>query len=162
MVRLLFLSFFAIAASGVQAQTYKCIDAGGKTSYSQSPCPPGAKSAAINQTVPSAPIAAPVAAGDSAGKAAKAAGPKSTAELELEFRKRRQAQEDADKKEAQKLADAQGREENCRNSRHHLENLESGMRQARTNEKGERYLLDETQIEQEKVKARKVTEQWCK
>jgi len=162
MVRLLFLSVFAIAASGVQAQTYKCIDAAGKTSYSQSPCPPGAKSAPINQTVPSAPIAAPVVAGDSAGKAAKAAGPKSTAELELEFRKRRQAQEDVDKKEAQKLADVQAREENCRNSRHHLENLESGMRQARMNEKGERYLLDEAQIEQEKAKARKVTEQWCK
>lgn len=160
MVRLLFLSVFAIVAGGVQAQTYKCIAAGGKTSYSQSPCPPGAKSAAITQTVPSAPIAAPVAAGDPAGKAA--AGPKTAAELELEFRKRRQAKEDADKKESQKLADAQAREENCRNSRHHLENLESGMRQARMNEKGERYLLDEAQIDQEKAKARKVTEQWCK
>lgn len=170
MFRTLVLSVFSVFATGAQAQVYKCIDASGKTTYLQSPCPSGAKSTAISRTVPPAPAQAEPAVGgaekggkaDKAGKAAKASGPKSAAELEQEFRQRQQEQEKAREKEAQKLAETKAREENCRNSRLQLVNLESGARQLRIDDKGERQVLDEAGVEQAKANARKLVDQWCK
>lgn len=168
MFRTLVLGVFSVLAAGAQAQVYKCIDAGGKTTYLQSPCPSGAKSAAIRRAVPPAPPQSEPASdigrpdkADKAGKAAKASGPKSAAELEQEFRKRKQEQEKSREKEAQKLAETKARDENCRNSRLQIINLESGARQLRIDEKGERQFLDEASIAQEKAKARKLAEQWC-
>ena len=169
MFRTLVLGVFSVLAAGAQAQVYKCIGAGGKTTYLQSPCPSSAKSAAIRRTVPPAPPQSEPAASigrpdkaDKAGKAAKASGPKSAAELEQEFRKRKQELEKSREKEAQKLAETKSRDENCRNSRLQIINLESGARQFRIDEKGERQFLDEAGIEQERAKARKLAEEWCK
>ena len=168
MVRTLLLGYFSVFAAGAHAQVYKCIDASGKTTYLQSPCPSDAKSAAMSRTVPPTPPQSEPAAGagsadkaDKAGKAAKASGPKSAAQLELEFRKRKQEQEKSREKEEQKLAETKLREDNCRTSRLQIINLESGVRQLRIDEKGERQILDEAGIEQEKAKARKAAEQWC-
>lgn len=167
MFRTLVLSIFSVFATGAQAQVYKCIDASGKTTYLQSPCPSGAKSTAISRSVPPAPAQVEPAVGNAeqaakAGKAAKASGSKSAAELELEFRKRKQEQEKSREKDEQKLAETKAREENCRNARLQIINLESGVRQLRVDEKGERQYLDEAGIEQEKAGARKLAEQWCK
>lgn len=165
MLRILVLSALSVFTAAAQAQVYKCIDASGKTAYLQSPCPTGAKSAAIAKTVPPAPPPPPPGKGDAgkAGKNGKAAtGPKSAAELEMEFRTRKQEQEKAQEQEAKKLAEAKVREENCRNSRLQLINLESGARQLRVDEKGERSYLNEVQIEQEKARARQLADQWCK
>jgi len=85
---------------------------------------------------------------------------KRRAEEEAE-RKRKQEQEKLQEKEAQKLANAKIREENCRSSRLQLMNLESGARQLRLDDKGERSYLNDTQIEQEKANARKAVELWC-
>lgn len=154
----LLLAFPALA----DAQVYKCVEpASGKTIYLQSPCPAGTRSEAVRRAVPSAPAAAP-AAGDAAGKAAKSSGPKTAAEMEQEFRKRRQEQEDARKKEEEKSSAASAKEENCNNARQQLASLESGTRQARVDSKGERYFLDDQQIEQEKARARKAVEASCK
>src|SRR3990172_472940 len=160
MLRLLVLSALSVYTAAAQAQVYKCIDASGKTTYLQSFCPSGAKSAAISRIVPPAPP--PPAAGEGGaeeegkagkdGKVAKASGPKSAAEVE---------QEKLQEKEAQKLANAKIREENCRSSRLQLMNLESGARQLRLDDKGERSYLNDTQIEQEKANARKAVELWC-
>ena len=169
MVRILVLSALSVFAAGAQAQVYKCIDASGKTTYLQSACPSGAKSTAIRQTVPPAPPPAEPAAGEGgaektekAGKAAKASGPKTAAELEQDFRKRRQEQEKAREKDEQKFAETKAREENCRNSRLQVINLDSGTPQLRFDEKGNRNVLDEGQVAQEKANARKLVEQWCK
>ena len=169
MLRILVLSVLSVLAAGAQAQVYKCVDASGKTTYEQSPCPAGAKSTAISRTVPPAPPPAAPAAGDGradkagkAGKSAKAEGPKTAAELEQDFRKRRQEQEKLQEKEEQKLAEAKMREENCRNARTQAINLESGVRLSRVDEKGDRNYLSESQVEQEKANSRKLVEQWCK
>jgi hypothetical protein len=166
MVRILVLSALSVVATGAQAQVYKCVDASGKTTYLQSPCPSGAKSTAISRTVPPAPPPSESAAGEAgaekAGKAAKASGPKTASELEQDFRKRKQEQEKAREKDEQKLAETKAREENCRNSRLQVVNLESGARQLRVDEKGNRNYLDEAQVEQEKANSRKLVEQWCK
>ncbi len=167
MVRASLLAALSVIAASAQAQVYKCIDPGGKTTYSQSPCPANSRSGAIARTVPAAPAGAPAAGESAAGKAAaakaaKASGPKTAADLEQDFRKRRKEQEEAQKKEAEKIADARVRDENCRNARQQVVTLESGVPQMRVDEQGGRNYLDQAQIEREKAFARKAVEQWCK
>lgn len=145
------------------AQVYKCIDANGKTIYSQAPCPANTKSSNISTK----PVAPPPAAASPDGKAdakaaAKSSGPKTAAELEQEFRKRRTEQDEAAKKSQDKLAEAKTREENCKASRNQLASLESGARQARIDEKGERAFLNDEQIAREVERARTAVQSWCK
>lgn len=45
-LRIVFIAFFAVA-NAAQAQINKCVDATGKTVYSQGPCPKGAKASAV-------------------------------------------------------------------------------------------------------------------
>ena len=167
MARISLLILLWLPAWAAHSQVYKCVDpATGKTAYLQSPCPTGARSAEVRSTVPAAsavPAPAP-GAGGAANKsaAAKSSGPKTAAELEQDFRKRRQEQEEAQKKDEEKAAAAKAKEVNCRNARQQLITLESGVRQSRVNEKGERYFLDESQSEQEKAQARKAADQFCK
>jgi hypothetical protein len=155
-----------IAAPAAHAQVYKCVDKAGKTVYSQSPCPSNTKSANVRQSVtPSSALPPPSSAAKTDGKAdskAAPAGPKTTAELEQDFRKRRAEQEEAAKKEQEKMADAKAREENCRNSRSTLASLESGVRQTRVNDKGERVTLEDAQLAQETDRTRKAVQEWCK
>lgn len=158
-VLMLLIGMTGTLSAPAMAQINKCVDTSGKTFYSQVPCPPNAKSSTIRSAAPPAnpsPAAAP------GSGVAKAAGPKSAAELELEFRKRRTEQADAEKKEQEKVAEAAQRDENCRSSRGALASIESGGRQSRVNEKGERFMLDDAQLAQERERARKAVDQWCK
>ena len=149
-----------VSSTPLLAQINKCVDASGKTFYSQSPCPPGVKSSTVKAAPPPANPPAPAAAGPAA--AAKSTGPKSAAEQEIEFRKRRTEQAEAAKKDQEKSNEASQREENCRNARGSLASLEAGGRQTRFNDKGERYILDEAQTARELERARQAVDQWCK
>ena len=144
------------------AQVFKCTDSSGKVSYSQSPCPRNTKSATVAPAPAPAAVAVEPGKGDPA-KAGKApAGPKTAAELEQEFRKRRAEAEKAEQEQQKKAAEAKEAEENCRAARAQLVSLESGQRQTRTNPNGERYFLDESQVENEKQRARRAIEISCK
>ena len=145
-----FLAALALASGAAHAQIYKCVAATGKTVYSQSPCPQGAKSTTLGRSAPA-----------SSGAAAAPAEQKSAAQLEQEFRKRRLEQEKAEKKSGEQAAQAKEKQENCRSARAQLASLDSGMRQMRVNEKGERYYLEGAQIEQEKSRARQAIETSC-
>ncbi len=57
-LRIVFIAFFAVA-NAAQAQINKCVDATGKTVYSQGPCPKGAKASAV---APAPTRAAPTSA----------------------------------------------------------------------------------------------------
>jgi hypothetical protein len=147
------LALFALFAAALpaHAQVYKCVD-GGRTVYSQTPCPANAQSTTITRNAPSAP-----APGD-----AKSAAPKSTAEQEQIFRKRQQEQQKAQKKEGDKVTETREKQEHCNSARSQLAQYEQGGRIARYDDKGERYLLDDSQIAQETAKARALVDQWCK
>jgi hypothetical protein len=139
---------FAAAAS---AQQYKWVDKDGKVRYGDVP-PPGVKATPLRAPPPRAAAAAPAAKKDAAGKALTP---------EQAFRKR---QEDAEKdREKQAKADqaAQEKRENCTRSQDALRTLESGQRISRTDSKGERYFLDDSQVAQEMAKARQNAQQWC-
>jgi hypothetical protein len=122
------------------------------------------KSGRISGNVPPAPAAAPAAASaDKAakGEAAKSAAPKTVAEQEQAFRKRQQDQAKAAKESGEKSAEAQRKQENCRNARERLAQNEIGGRIARINAQGERYYLDDAQIAQEASRARADVAQAC-
>ena len=79
----------ALAAPAAHAQVYKCVGAGGATVYSQSRCPSGAKSSVISQEP--RPAEAP------ASKTTKPTA-NSPAYQDMEYRKRQQDREAAEKK----------------------------------------------------------------
>ena len=146
-----------------QAQVNKCVDANGKTIYSQAPCPANTKSSSMRPSPAAAqtPVATDAKA-DSKGAAAKSAGPKTAAELERDFRKRRSEADAAGKKAEESLAEAKNRDENCKSAKGQLVNLESGARQVRLDESGERIFLNADQVARETERARQAVQAWCK
>jgi len=147
-------------AAAAHAQVYKCVDANGKTVYSQVPCPSGEKSKVLKKDAPAAPAAAPSTAAKDAKK--DKSGPLSPAEADMEFRKRQQEKAKADKEAADKSAQASQQQENCQNARSSLAQYEQGGRISKVDEKGERYYLDDNQIAQEREKMRALVSQFCK
>jgi hypothetical protein len=166
MIRIAVFVFAFLSLATANAQVYKCIDAAGKIIYSQNPCPANTKSGTVTRRVdrPSAaPAATAAGSADTAAKgdAAKKTGPKTTADLEQDLRKRQQDQAKAAKESSEKSAEAQRKQENCRSARERLAQLEIGGRMTRVNPQGERYYLEDAQIEQEKTGARADVAQAC-
>jgi len=138
------------------AQLYKWVDADGKVRYSDTP-PTGAKAKTLKGTQSSPPTAAVAPASKDAKK-----GPMTPAEQEQDYRKRQEdAKKAGDKAEQERQAKAENKE-NCDRSREYLGTLQSGQRIGRTDAKGEKYYLDESQVAQEIAKAQQSVQQSCK
>lgn len=160
MIRFVLFAFTLLTAAAAQAQVYKCLDANGGTVYRQDPCPPSMTRETMQKGgIPAAPVAAPA---DSAakGNAAKG-GPKTPAEQEQAFRKRQQDAAKAAKEADQKSAQTQAKEANCTSARQRLAQLEIGGRISQIDDKGERYYMDDAQIEAGKTRARTDVSQFC-
>ncbi|HEY4066711.1 MAG TPA: DUF4124 domain-containing protein [Burkholderiaceae bacterium] len=125
------------------AAQWKWRDAGGHTQYSDTPPPPSVPEKDILQrpSAAAAPVsraAAPAsAASDTAGPAPK------LIDSDLEAKRKKTEQDVADKKKAEDAKLAAARAENCANAKAQMRTLDSGMRVARVNEKGEREFLDD-------------------
>lgn len=90
-----------------------------------------------------------------------ASGPKMVEpELEAKRRKEAEAKAAAAKADEAKLAAAQA--ENCKRARGQLKTLEDGGRISRTNDKGEREVLDDKARDEEMARARKAIAADCK
>ena len=77
------------------------------------------------------------------------------------FRKRQEdAQKDREKDEKSEQ-EAAARKENCSRAQEQLRQAESGQRIARTDAKGDRYFLDESQLAQETSRLRGIVEKSC-
>lgn len=152
---LLFLAF-GLATGAAQAQI-KCWNEGGKRVCGDAP-PAGAKVTTMRGA--SGPADTPPAAKDAASKDA-AKGPMTPAEQEQAYRKRQaEAQKNAEKA-ATERKNADAKRENCERARDAVRQIESGQRIARTDAKGERYFLDESQMAQESAQARQIVQQSC-
>ena len=112
--------------------------------------PPAA--AASGATEGSAPPAAQAAA----------SAPPTPLEREVQARKRAAEQEQSAKAKAEEERQSVQRAENCRAARNHLTALESGQRIARTNDKGEREVLDDKGRADEQRRAREVVASDCR
>jgi hypothetical protein len=152
---LFFLSTVTITTS--HAETFQWKDSNGQTVVSDVPPPAtakgrrsigGVKPALVSETLPEKPVDAP--------KVADA--PKTTAEKELEFKKR---QQEAKEKAEKQVAEAQ-RRDNCERARRHLTTLESNQPLNVLGDNGERKMMDAALREQEIERARKIVADICK
>jgi hypothetical protein len=107
-----------------------------------------------------AAAAAQASAASAPGPAA--APPKPRLDPELEARRVRLEQEQKAKEKAAEDKAAGQRAENCQRARQQLATLESGMRLARVNDKGEREILDDKARADEMQRARQVIASECR
>lgn len=148
-MRAITLFILALVWTAASAQVYTWRDASGKTHYSDTP-PPGVDAKKMR------PGAQPGAAPSGSTSV------RSTAEQDMEFRKRQTDAEKARAKADQEKGDAEDGKRNCEDARKQLNALESGQRMSRLNEAGESITLDDEMRTQEIEKARKSVQSWCK
>lgn len=158
------LLFVGVAAA--QSATWKYRDAQGRTVVSDLPPPAGVQDKDILER-PAAPArraAAPalVAAASAAGTAAAPKALAQGTDPELEARRKKAATEEELKQKVQQEKEAAQRAENCSRAKNHLAALNDGLRIARTNDKGEREILDDKGRAEEMQRARQVMSSDCK
>ncbi len=161
-------TLLALAAAGLVGapaaaqQLYKYVDPDGKVQYSDRPPPAGQKAEKVTggrvSSVPSPVPAAPAAEGD----AAKAGAPKSLAEREQDFRKRRLEAQEKAAKDAKLAEEKRVQDESCAAARRQLSGLQSGARVAKINEQGERIFLEDNGIQQEVQRLQREVASACK
>ena len=111
------------------------------------------------------PVAPPAAAADApatAPAAPAASAPPTALEREVQARRRAAEEDKAAKAKAEEERNAARRADNCRQARNQLLALESGQRMARTNDKGEREVLDDAGRAQELRRTREVIASECR
>jgi len=151
------------------AAQWKWRDKTGHTQYSDLPPPAGTPESDIlqrpNAAQPQrrAPVVVDTqaASGAAAGASAPGLTPKNT-DSELEAKKKKADQEEADKRKAEEARAAAARADNCKRAKEQLRTLDSGVRIARTNDKGEREILDDKARADEAKRARDITASDCK
>jgi hypothetical protein len=161
-----------VAAGDAQAQ-WKWRDRSGQIHVSDLPPPRDVADKDVLQRPATAarpapaPAPAPATEGDDATPAAvPPAEAKPRVDAELEARRKAAEQEQQARQQAQQKQDemklAQQRAENCDRARAHLRQLESGMRMARVNDKGERIIIDDKERASEMQRARQVIASDCR
>jgi hypothetical protein len=152
-----------LGAATAQATNWKYRDAQGRIVVSDLPPPAGVQDKDILER-PTAPVRRAAAPTASASAAATAA-PTTVAQgndPELEARRKKAATEQEQKQKAEQEKDAAQRAENCSRAKSHLAALGDGLRIARTNDKGEREILDDKGRADEMQRARQVITSDCK
>lgn len=161
-------ALLGLAAALPAAAQWKWRDQSGRTQYSDLPPPPGVAEKDILQrpsTATSRAAAARAASAPFTASSAASAAPLVAArasEPELEARRKKAEQDLLDKKNAEEARFAAARAENCSRAKEQMRTLDSGMRMARTNAKGEREVLDDTARAAETKRARDVVASECR
>jgi Domain of unknown function (DUF4124) len=153
-----------LGAATAQAANWKYRDAQGRIVVSDLPPPGGVQDKDILER-PTAPVRRAAAPTTGAASAAAAAAPTAVAQgndPELEARRKKAATEQEQKQKAEQEKDAAQRTENCSRAKSHLAALGDGLRIARTNDKGEREILDDRGRAEEMQRARQVIASDCK
>ncbi|CAN5596989.1 hypothetical protein BH09PSE5_BH09PSE5_50180 [soil metagenome] len=142
---------------------WKWRDKSGRVQYSDLPPPPGVPEQDILQHPPTTRrnVSPPTAPASPA-----ASNPLSPAtskgEPELEAKRKAVEQEQAAKLKAEEDKNAALRAANCTKAKGQMKALEDGIRMARTNEKGEREVLDDNARAEEMTRTRAIMASDCK
>ncbi|HJW10999.1 MAG TPA: DUF4124 domain-containing protein [Albitalea sp.] len=145
------------------AAQWKWRDKNGQVQYSDLPPPPGVADKDILQR-PFGTLHQKMAAPAEAAPAASAPplAPVKAVEPELEAKRRKAEEEKAAKVKAEEEKVAAARAENCTRAKGHLRSLDDGIRIARTNDKGEREILDDKGRAEEAKRMRDIIASDCK
>ena len=138
----------ALSAATAQAQIYECTDARGARQFAQF-CPAGT----VRQREVVRGDEVPVAAPDV----------KSSAQQEVDFKKRMQQRQEADAKAAEMRGKTDEAERNCGMARMQLKGLLEGQRMQRLDpDTGERINLGDAERAADAERQQALIEQWCK
>ncbi len=166
------LALTVLAMSPAHAQ-WAWRDANGRITASDRPPPntvadkdivsrPKTGKPATAGTAPSAPAAPAASAPSATAPVAAAEAPKTALDKEVDARRAKAEQEQAAKKKADEAKQAAVKAENCQRARQQMASLDSGIRIARVNAKGEREILDDAGRAAEASKAREVIASDCR
>ncbi len=150
MKRLIILAFAAALAPAALAQLYKSVDKDGKTVYSDTP-PANTDSKQINVPA-SRPTDAP----------SPAAAPKSAVERDKDLEKGRKAAAEKQKKADEAAGRVAQNELRCTQLKGNFEMYAQGGKIQKTNDKGEREIMSDAEIESARERTRREMEEACK
>lgn len=164
------LSLAALASLAWAQSTsqWKWRDSAGQLHISDMPPPAGVPASAILERPTDvrrngravAPPAARPADGAASGPRPTMAAP--STDPELDARRKRAEDEKSAQQKVQQEKDSAARAENCARAKGHVAALNDGLRMTRTNEKGEREVLDDKGRAEEMQRARSVMASDCK
>ena len=157
-------ALLCVSMANAQSVPWKYRDAQGRIVVSDLPPPPGVPDKDIIDrptTVVRRPTQSQAAAASAPASGAATALAQRN-DPELEARRKKAADEQELKQKAQQDKDNAQRAENCARAKSHLSALNDGMRIARTNDKGEREILDDKGRAEEMQRARQVIASDCK
>ncbi len=155
----LLLASTALLLSSPASAQWKWRDSHGQVHVSDIPPPRDIPDKDVMQR-PEAVVRKPAAAPASAASAAMPA--KAPVDPELEERRRRVEQEQAQRNRAEDQKAAAVRKDNCQRARDQLATLESGQRMARVKADGEREVLDDDARAKEVRRTREVIASDCR
>lgn len=144
---------------------WKWRDANGVTQYTDRPPPPGTPDNQILTRPASArapKIVNAAAAGTASAPDAKASASVKTGDPELEAKRKKAEEQKVAERKAEEERQAKSRAENCERARSYERSLQSGQRIARTNEKGEREVLDDGGRAEEMQRTREAIDSNCR
>jgi len=151
----------ALLAVPAQAQ-WKWRDRNGQTQYSDLPPPAGIAESDILQRPTAAQRTAPAAATAASGAASGPSLAPKGSDPELEAKRRKSEQDVAAKKKAEDEKVAIAKADNCLRAKAQVRTLDSGVRIARTNDKGEREFMDDAARAAETKRAQDIVASDCK
>jgi type IV secretory pathway VirB10-like protein len=155
-------ALLCVGAATAQSVTWKYRDAQGRIVVSDLPPPAGVQDKDIIER-PTAVVRRPAAPTQPAAASAPAnAALAQRNDPELEARRKKATDEQETKQKVQQEKDNAQRAENCSRAKSHLAALGDGLRIARTNDKGEREILDDKGRAEEMQRARQVIASDCK
>lgn len=144
---------------------WKWRDANGVMQYTDRPPPPGTPDSQI-LTRPAAARAPKVVSTSTPAAASapdvKASAPAKSGDPELEAKRKKAEEQKASERKAEEEKQAKVRGENCERARGYERSLQTGQRIVRTNEKGEREVLDDTGRAEEMQRTREAIESNCR
>ena len=147
MKRLLIIAIACLAAPIASAQLYKYVDKDGKTVYSdQPPVNIDTKQLNIQSGVSSAPAAAP----------------KTALERDKDLQKGRDEVRERAKKSEEVAKQAQAQEQACTQAKMAYQTYADGGRIHKYNEKGERVMLGDDEIDAERERSKREMDEACK
>ena len=111
---------------------------------------------------PTPPAVAPMRAAPAPAASAASLPASARVDPELEARRKKVEQEKTDQQKQEEARVSADRAENCRRAKEHVRSMESGMRIARVNEKGEREFLDDKAIAAEQQRGRNMVASECR
>lgn len=160
------LGLAMLSSSALAATQWKWRDASGAVQYSDRPPPAGTPEASILSRPAAAVRQAQKAATDAAASAASAAAsfaaPAGKAQdPELEARRRKTEDDKRAQAKAEEDKQAKVRAENCQRARSYQRTLADGIRIARTNDKGEREILDDKGRADEAKRTQEIIQSSC-